>query len=561
MTPTTFEGLGLESQLTATLEARGYTAPTPIQAALIPTLLGGRDAIGKAPTGTGKTAAFSLPVLQRITLGGKQPQALVLAPTRELAQQVRDTLLGYGRDLGARVLAVYGGSSYGPQVQALRRGVDVVVGTPGRLLDLVAKGHLDLTDISIVVLDEADEMLSMGFIDDIEALLEDMPSERQTVLMSATMPAGIRKLAGRYLNDAVSCAVKADAETGELRQRAFLVNHRDKVAAFTRIFEAEDVSCALIFARTRAGTDDLAAAISRKGIPAESIHGDMNQDARTRVVRRLRNGDIRVLVGTDVAARGLDIEGITHVFNFELPSNPEVFVHRIGRTARAGRGGDAIVLYAPNETGKLRRIERFLKQRIELSELPSAQEIEERRSQKLLERVDVWITRGRCNAERATVEEMIEQGGDPVEIAAAALRIARQAEFSRPVEKISEVVDRRPKREPRGGGFKRGERGGRGERSGQGHGQRRPDRPRREHPSEKEMVAIELNIGRQDEVRVNQLVSTLARHGGVPPDRIGRITIEDRRTLVGIHTSAVSELMQKSGELRVGKLRLDVSLG
>ena len=300
MIPTSFEGLGLESRLVATLEARGYTSPTPIQEALIPVLLSGRDAIGKAPTGTGKTAAFSLPVLQRITLGGRQPQALVLAPTRELAQQVCDTMLAYGSELGARVIPVYGGESYRPQTRALKAGVDVVVGTPGRLLDLAKSGTLDLSGITTVILDEADEMLSMGFIEDIETLLDQTPAERQTVLMSATMPSPIRKLARRYLKDAVSCSVEADTEAKALRQRAYLVNHSDKVAAFTRLYESEDVKCALIFAKTRAGTDDLAAALSSRGIPAESLHGDMSQDARTRVVQRLRDGEIKVLVGTDV---------------------------------------------------------------------------------------------------------------------------------------------------------------------------------------------------------------------------------------------------------------------
>ncbi len=549
-----FEGLGLESPVVATLVERGYSEPTPIQAALIPVLLDGRDAIGQAPTGTGKTAAFSLPIVQRVTPGAGPVQALVLAPTRELAIQVADTMFAYGRSSGLRVLPIFGGQAYNRQMSRLRTGVDVVVGTPGRLLDLSRQGALDLSSVATVVLDEADEMLSMGFIEDIEAILDLTPESRQTVLMSATMPAPIRRLATKYLRDAVSCAVEADRAKPVVRERAFLVNHQDKVAAITRLFEAEEVACALIFAKTRAGTEDLAADLVARGIAAEALHGNLSQDARSRIVQRLRDGGIKVLVGTDVAARGLDIDGITHVVNFELPADPEVYVHRIGRTARAGRGGDAITLYAPNETGKVRRIEGFLGRRLEVGELPTVEAIEAARTRILLDRVGVWIARGRCNGERDIVRGLVEEGGDAVEIAAAALRLARQAEFRRPVEAISPVVDRRAKRDNRR--------------------ERAADEPRRaktpasgfrsESPAAFErqegMVAMALSAGRNKGVKVNQVVSTLARHGGLAADAIGRIWIEDRRTVVAVRESEVARLLGKTGELRVGSLRLDVDL-
>lgn len=648
-----FEGLGLESRLLSTLTERGYTQPTPIQAALIPTLLEGRDAIGKAPTGTGKTAAFSLPAIQRLDPDGRHVQILVLAPTRELAIQVSDTMYGYGKSKGVSVLPIYGGQAYGRQISRLRKGVDVVVGTPGRLMDLAEKGALDLSRVSTVILDEADEMLSMGFVDDIETILDLTPSDRQTVLMSATMPSRIRKLAGKYLKDAHSCSVDAHEDAKEIRERAYLVNRHEKLAALSRLFETEEIVSALIFAKTQVGTEELAARLVERSIPAKALHGGMSQDVRTRIINQFRQGVIQVLVGTDVAARGLDIDDISHVFNVDLPLDPEVYVHRIGRTGRAGRSGEAISVLAPNEIGKMKRIERHTGKELERCILPTVEEIEARRSAKVTENISVWVARGRCHAERELVHQLVDEGGDPIEIAAAAVRMARKAEYNRPVEKISEVERRRPGRSDRGdrsgggygsrsgGGYKSRDNGSRsngyasreggyssrdngsnsggyksrdsasksggyksreaGHKSGyksrdsQGAGSYKaksngsagkptestgqsaarstprkrvirsrdplggdgaPSKPSRSGP----MVKLALPIGKESGIRVNNVVSTIARHGGVPADAIGRVEIADGRTTVDIRESEAKRVLGKSGELRFGPKRLDVDL-
>ena len=567
-----FEGLGLGPRIISTLTERGYTTPTLIQTALIPVLLEGRDAIGKAPTGTGKTAAFALPVIQRLEPGAGHVQALVLAPTRELAIQVSDTIFAYGRGLGVRVLPIFGGQAYGRQISRLRSGVDVVVGTPGRLLDLCSQEALDLSKVTTVVLDEADEMLSMGFIEDIQAILDLTPTERQTVLMSATMPAPIRVLAKKYLRDAVSCSVDVDREAPVVRQRAYIVNQMEKVAALSRIFETEEVSSALIFAKTRAGTEELAAMLVERSIPAEALHGNLSQDQRMRIVQRFRDGGIKVLVGTDVAARGLDIDDITHVVNVDLPADPEVYVHRIGRTGRAGKGGEAITLFAPNETGKLRRVEGFTGVKMDRPELPTVEEIETLRSGRVIERVNTWIRRGRCHTERALVERMIEEGGDAIQIAAAALRMARTSEYDHPIEPITPVGDRRPRKaEPRRDDFPARDHSDSAPRNrGSDPGTRergpRPERKPVSQPSEEGferqpgMVRFALSAGRESGIKVNNVVSTLARHGGIAPDAIGRIWIDERRTIVAVRESEAARLLNKSGQLRFGPQRIEVEL-
>jgi ATP-dependent RNA helicase DeaD len=606
-----FEGLGLESRLVATLSARGYTSPTPIQAALIPTLIEGRDAVGKAPTGTGKTAAFSLPVIHSLKSGKNHIQVLVLAPTRELAIQVADTMFAYGKSEGVSVLPIYGGQAYGRQISRLRKGVDIVVGTPGRLMDLAEKGALDLSKVSTVILDEADEMLSMGFVDDIETILDLTPSDRQTVLMSATMPSRIRKLAKKYLKDAVSCEVEAHEDAKEIQERAYLVNRHEKVAALSRLFETEEVTSALIFAKTQLGTEDLASQLVERAIPAKALHGGMSQDVRTRIINQFRKGSIQVLVGTDVAARGLDIDDISHVFNVDLPLDPEVYVHRIGRTGRAGRSGVAISILAPNEIGKLKRIERHTGKDVERSHLPTEEEIETRRSERVIETVNTWVSRGRCHAERELVQKLVEDGGDAMEIAAAAIRMARKAEYKRPVERISEVERRRPSRSEggyrgregggyKGGGYKsreggyksreggyKGRDGGgyKGRESGGGYKPRetnggsvsykpregtafqkdsgageapRPKRKRTDRTGP--MVKLSIPIGKDSGVRVNNIVSTIARHGGVPAEAIGRVEIAEARTTVDIRESEAKRILGKSGELRFGPNRLEVEL-
>lgn len=359
---TGFSSLNLRDEIVQAITELGYSEPTPIQAGMIPLMLTGADAIGQAQTGTGKTAAFALPILNNF-VKQKNPQALILAPTRELALQVADSMTEYGKHLHARALAVYGGQPYGPQINSLKRGVDIVVGTPGRLNDLLERKVLFLNGIKTVVLDEADEMLNMGFIEDVEKILAETPAERQTALFSATMPARIRKLAERFMRDPQTVAVKRSSLTAAaIEQRYYFVHESHKTNALTRLFEIEPIHSALIFARTRAETSNLANELVIRGIPAEAIHGDLDQNARERVLGRFRANQLKVLVATDVAARGLDIDDISHVFNYHLPDDAEVYVHRIGRTGRAGKTGVAITLLSPKEKRRLREVEALTKQ-------------------------------------------------------------------------------------------------------------------------------------------------------------------------------------------------------
>ena len=345
-----FTELNLHPLLVQAVEALGFTTPTPIQSALIPAILAGEDVLGQAQTGTGKTAAFALPILHQLEPGQGAVQSLVLVPTRELALQVAKAMHEYGIQRGVRVLAVYGGEPYGRQISRLQKGVDVVVGTPGRLLDLIERKSLDLSMVTTVVLDEADEMLSMGFIEDIESILKETPSTRQTALLSATLSPEIRRLADRYMRNPRSIATEREHVTvAAIEQRHYLVHESDKLAAITRLFEVEPITSALIFVRTRASAGELAAELSTRGFAAEPLSGELEQDQRERVLNRFRRSELKVLVATDVAARGLDIDHISHVFNFDLPEDPEIYVHRIGRTGRAGKSGIAISLVAPRE--------------------------------------------------------------------------------------------------------------------------------------------------------------------------------------------------------------------
>ncbi len=368
-----FGDLGLPEPLLAALAEVGYESPSPIQAATIPALLSGRDVLGTAQTGTGKTAAFALPILSRLEPGRTRPQALVLAPTRELAIQVAEAFQRYSARLpGFQVLPIYGGQGYGPQLQALRRGVQVVVGTPGRVIDHLERGTLDLSGLTTLVLDEADEMLRMGFIDDVEAVLQKTPPTRQVALFSATMPAPIRRIAQTYLRDPAEVNIAARTTTAaNIRQRYWFVSGLHKLDALTRILEAEPFDAMIVFARTKAATEELAGKLQARGVAAAAINGDMQQQQRERTIAQLKDGKLDVLVATDVAARGLDVERISHVLNYDIPYDTESYVHRIGRTGRAGRSGEAILFVTPRERGMLRAIERATRQPIEEMRLPA----------------------------------------------------------------------------------------------------------------------------------------------------------------------------------------------
>src|SRR5512147_316033 len=439
---TDFTSLNLRPELTQAITELGYSEPTPIQAALIPIMLTGADVIGQAQTGTGKTAAFALPILNNYQ-PQRNVQALVLAPTRELALQVADSMVEYGKHLKVRVLAVYGGQAYGPQISSIKRGVDIVVGTPGRLNDLLERKILDLSHVKTVVLDEADEMLNMGFLEEVEKILATMPAERQTALFSATLPPRIRSLANRFMRDPQSVTIKRDNTNAlAIEQRYYLVHDRDKTNALTRLFEIEPIKSALIFARTRAETATLANELVVRGIPAEAIHGDLDQNARERVLGRFRANQLKVLVATDVAARGLDIDDISHVFNYHLPDDAEVYIHRIGRTGRAGKTGIAITLLSPREKRRLREVEALTKQTVTKMELPTVADIHRHREGKVVENLKIWLGRGRYKRELEMVQELIEAGFDVTNIAAAAIKIARADEKQRPIADVQEVKAR-----------------------------------------------------------------------------------------------------------------------
>jgi ATP-dependent RNA helicase DeaD len=547
---TEFTSLHLREELVQAITELGYSEPTPIQAAIIPMMLKGADVIGQAQTGTGKTAAFALPILHNFT-PQRYVQSLILAPTRELALQVADSMTEYGKHLDVRVLAVYGGQPYGPQISRLNRGVDIVVGTPGRLLDLIERKALNIKHVLTLVLDEADEMLNMGFIEDVEKILGETPPERQTALFSATMPPRIRSLANRFMRDPQHVTIKRDTLTlASTEQRYYLVHESDKTNALTRLFEIEPIKSALIFARTRAETSQLANELVVRGIPAEAIHGDLDQNARERVLSRFRSNQLKVLVATDVAARGLDIEDISHVFNYHLPDDAEVYIHRIGRTGRAGKTGIAITLVSPHEKRRLREVEALTKQPITKMELPTVADIHRHRESQVLENLKVWLGRGRYKRELEMVQELVEAGQDPLNVAAAALKIARADEKQRPIAEIGEVRDdrKRPERDLRGREGKRESFGPR-----EWTGKRDSSRRRGDTSHEEGMVRLKLNKGKAHGIRPSDIVGTIAFHANIPGYTIGKIRIEDKVTFVDVPEDVVEQVLKQSGNYRIGK--------
>jgi ATP-dependent RNA helicase DeaD len=552
---TDFTSLDLRPELVQAITELGYSEPTPIQAALIPIMLTGADVIGQAQTGTGKTAAFALPILQNFK-HRKQPQALVLAPTRELALQVADSMTEYGKHLNVRVLAVYGGQPYSPQINSLRRGVDVVVGTPGRLNDLIERKVLSLSEIKTVVLDEADEMLNMGFIEDVEKILDETPSERQTALFSATLPVRIRSLADRFMHDPQHVTIKRPTLTlTTTEQRYYLVHENDKTNALTRLFEIEPIKSALIFARTRAETSSLANELVVRGIPAEAIHGDLDQNARERVLGRFRANQLKVLVATDVAARGLDIEDISHVFNYHLPDDAEVYIHRIGRTGRAGKTGIAITLLSPREKRRLREVEALTKQPITKMELPTTSDIILHRESQVVENLRIWLGRGRYKRELEMVQQLIEAGHDPVNIAAAAIKIARADEKQRPIAEVSDVKSDYGKREKDFGRSRREPLGRREQTRKGGRSGRRGDAASHEEG----MIRLKLNKGKLHGIRPNDIVGTIAFQANIPGYTIGKIRIEEKFSYVDIPEDMVNQVLKHSGNYRVGKEKFSLA--
>jgi len=553
---TEFTSLNLRDEVMQAITDLGYSTPTPIQAGMIPLMLTGVDVIGQAQTGTGKTAAFALPILHNLQ-PQRHVQALVLAPTRELALQVADSMTEYGKHLNVRVLAVYGGQPYGPQIGRLNRGVDIVVGTPGRLLDLIERNALNIKHIKTLVLDEADEMLNMGFMEDVEKILAETPAERQTALFSATLPPRIRSLSSRFMRDPQSVTIKRDTTNAlAIEQRYYLVHESDKTNALTRLFEIEPIKSALIFARTRAETATLANELVVRGIPAEAIHGDLDQNARERVLGRFRANQLKVLVATDVAARGLDIDDISHVFNYHLPDDAEVYIHRIGRTGRAGKAGVAITLLSPKEKRRMREVEALTKQTVTKMELPTVADIHRYREGKVVENLKIWLGRGRYKRELEMVQELIEAGYDVMNIAAAAIKIARADEKQRPIAEVGEVKSDYRSNEKQ---FK--PKNGRRETFG------RRDIPiksisnkrRGDSSHEEGMIRMKLNMGKTHGIRPNDIVGTIAYHANIPGYTIGKIRIEDKVTFVDIPENLLDQVMTHNGNYRIGKDKVSLA--
>lgn len=529
----TFQDLGLRAELLETVSSLGYVAPTPIQAETIPHLLAGSDVMGQAQTGTGKTAAFTLPLLHH--LESDDLQALILTPTRELAIQVSEAVYRYGSSMGVRVLPIYGGQSYSRQLRRLEKGVHVVVGTPGRTLDLINQGALNLRSVHYLVLDEADEMLKMGFIDDVESILKATNPQRQTALFSATLSEPIRRLATRYMRDPLLVTVNPEAITVDnIIQRYYMVNESEKVAALCRLLEVEDLQNTLIFTRTKVGAGELAETLIARGYPAEAIHGDLAQAERERILRRFRNGQLTILVATDVVARGVDIPSVSHVINFDVPQLAAEYVHRIGRTGRAGRGGEAITLIHPRQRHALKTIEQYTGKPITKGKLPTREAVLAHRYQQFQAQFAEQILPDASNEEYQMLEELMAAGYPPEQIAITAIRLLRSHENQRPLEDIrtaEEYTERRakPKSAPK------------------------TERQRGETTShEQGMIRLFMDIGRSDGVRPADIVYGVATAANIPGRAIGAIDILQDETYFDVPEQHVETIL---GAMKNSRIR------
>jgi ATP-dependent RNA helicase DeaD len=527
---TTFSDLELRPELLEVLTALGYEEPTPIQSEAIPPLLAGRDLLGQAATGTGKTAAFALPILNVLgTDRSGAPSALVLVPTRELAVQVSEALHRYGRGLGARVLPIYGGQAITRQLGMLKRGVDVVVATPGRALDHIARGTLDLSQLKVVVLDEADEMFDMGFAEDLEQIFEATPATHQTVLFSATMPPKIEQMARRRLNDPerISIARETAAEDGSplIRQSAYIVARSHKPAALGRVLDVESPAAALVFCRTRAEVDSLAETLNGRGYRAEALHGGMTQDQRDRVMARLRNETADLIVATDVAARGLDIDQLTHVVNYDVPSDPDSYTHRIGRVGRAGREGVAITLAEPREHRMLKTIERVAGAPISVQTVPTVADLRNRRLQLTQAGLRESLLTDDLDRFRVVVETLTDEF-DLMEVALAAIKLAHEAGGAADDDEEIPQVTFRPD-----SGKRPDARGA------------RADAPRARRASGGPAARLFVGAGREAGIRPGDLVGAITGETGLTGRDIGAIEIHQRFALVEVPESAADEVI------------------
>ena len=566
-TVTAFDQLALNKHILKALDEVGYETPSPIQAQTIPLLLVGRDIIGQAQTGTGKTAAFALPLISNIDIKQKSPQLLILAPTRELAIQVAEACQKYAHHMkGFHVLPVYGGQDYRGQIRGLERGSHAVVGTPGRVMDHIRRGTLKLDNLKALVLDEADEMLRMGFIDDVEWILEQTPQDRQIALFSATMPQQIRRIATKYLNEPEQVTIKVKTTTAEtIRQRFWPVSGVHKLDALTRILEAEEFDAMIIFVRTKNATVELADKLEARGYAAAALNGDIAQNQRERTVNGLKKGKLDIVVATDVAARGLDVERISHVVNYDIPYDTEAYVHRIGRTGRAGREGDAILFVAPREKRMLNAIERATKQKIEMMELPSTEVINDKRIAKFKQR----ITDTLANEEIAQFSQLVEQyqqehNVPAIEIAAALAQLLQgDSDFlltNRPQKRMSE--DRF--REDRGGRDDRGRGQDRGRRDDRFADRKRPrneyERSSRvESPPEEGMDRFRIEVGHDHNVKPGNIVGAIANEADIDSKYIGRINILGDHSFVDLPEGMPKELLYTLKKVWVAGQQLKMS--
>ncbi|WP_130620198.1 DEAD/DEAH box helicase [Dyella amyloliquefaciens] len=555
-----FAALGLHPELLRALSDVGYESPSPIQAATIPPLLEGRDVLGQAQTGTGKTAAFALPILSRIDLKPGKPQALILAPTRELAIQVAEAFQRYATYMpGLQVLPIYGGQSYGPQLHSLKRGVQIVVGTPGRVIDHLDRGTLDLSELKFLVLDEADEMLRMGFIDDVEKVLEATPPTRQVALFSATMPAPIRKIAQRHLKEPVEVTIKAATTTAaNIRQRYWFVSGMHKLDAMTRILEAEPFDAMIIFARTKSATEELAEKLQARGLAAAAINGDIAQAQRERVIQQLKDGKLDILVATDVAARGLDVERISHVMNYDIPYDTESYVHRIGRTGRAGRSGEAILFVTPREKGMLRAIERATRQPIEEMKLPTVEAVNDVRIARFKQRISDTLAVGELALFQQLIEQYEQEHNIPaIEIAAA---LARISQGDQPL-----LLTPPPKREfaprehaPREHADVR--------HAAREHKPRDRDsaprefvpRPVRPHHTEEGKRTYRVEVGHEHGVKPGNIIGAIANEAGLESNFIGRLSIRGEYSLIDLPDGMPKEVFEHLKKVWVSQQQLRI---
>ncbi|MGX9671005.1 DEAD/DEAH box helicase [Mycobacterium sp. HM-7] len=540
----TFADLNIRPEVLRALTDVGYESPSPIQAATIPAILNGSDVVGLAQTGTGKTAAFAVPVLSKIDPTSRNTQCLVLAPTRELALQVAEAFGKYGAHLNINVLPIYGGSSYTPQLAGLKRGAQVVVGTPGRVIDHLSKGSLDLSHLDYLVLDEADEMLQMGFAEDVERILADTPEYKQVALFSATMPPAIKKITARYLHDPVEVTIKAKAQTAEnITQRYIQVAGARKMDAITRLLEVEPFEAMIVFVRTKQATEEVAEKLRARGFSAAAINGDIAQAVRERTINGLKDGSIDILIATDVAARGLDVERISHVLNYDIPHDPESYVHRIGRTGRAGRSGTALLFVTPRERHLLNSIERVTRKKLVESQLPSVDDVNAQRVSKFRDAITESLSAPGIEMFRRLIEDYERDNNVPLAEIAAALALQTQGgeEFlmkEPPPEKRRERTDRDD----------RGDRGDRG------------DRERKPRSTRDDLATYRIAVGKRHKVMPGAIVGAIANEGGLNRSDFGHISIRVDHSLVELPAKLSKETLKKLESTRISGQLIQLEL-